>query len=264
MCLIVFAWKAHPRYSLVLAANRDEVFDRPSARLDYWDDQPDVLGGRDIEKGGTWFATNVDGRWAAVTNFRESQPAAPSSWSRGHLVSGYVASQASAAEYARDISEPLPRYSGCNLLVGDAQALFYASNRDQRHTGARIEKLSPGVHGLSNHLLNTPWPKVQRCKRSLQALLGAGKSGISDDLFHLLADRTPANDDELPATGVSHTRERMLSSPFIVSKGYGTRASTVLLVDNDGTCVMQERSFGSDGIELARRTKTFRRTDRRN
>jgi uncharacterized protein with NRDE domain len=259
MCLIVFGWNVHPRYALVLAANRDEFFDRPTLPLDYWEDYPDVLGGRDIEKGGTWLATNVDGRWAAVTNFRDGNPAAPSSLSRGHLVSNYVASRASASTYANMVSEPLPRYPGCNLLIGDAQSLVYVSNRDAPGPGVRSQHLGPGVYGLSNHLLNTPWPKLQHTRHALQELLDGGQSDIADDLFAVLGNRNAAHDDELPDTGVSLERERMLSAPFIVSQDYGTRACTVLLVEHDGTLVMQERAFGSGGAELARRSKTVQR-----
>jgi uncharacterized protein with NRDE domain len=257
MCLIVFAWRAHPRYRLVLAANRDEYLDRPSAPLDYWDAKPDVLGGRDIEKGGSWLATNIDGRWAAVTNFRDGRPMAPSPLSRGHLVSNYVASDGSAMDYAANLARPLTRYPGCNLLIGDTRSLFYASNRHERRADATVAALSPGIHGLSNHLLNTPWPKVERSKQTMRELVKANSIHLADALFQLLSDRTEASDDELPETGISSDRERMLSAPFIVSDGYGTRASTVLLMDNDGTVVMQERCFGAGGIELARRTVTF-------
>jgi uncharacterized protein with NRDE domain len=258
MCLIVFGWQVHPRYALVLAANRDEFFDRPTLPLDYWEDHPDVLGGRDIEKGGTWLATNVDGRWAAVTNFRDGNPVAPSSFSRGHLVSNYVASRASASTYASKVSEPLPRYPGCNLLLGDSQSLVYVSNRDVSGAGVQGQHLRPGVYGLSNHLLNTPWPKLKHTRHALQELLDQGQSDIADDLFGVLANRNAAHDDELPVTGVSPERERMLSAPFIVSQDYGTRASTVLLVEHDGTLVMQERSFGSGGTELARCSRTVK------
>jgi len=257
MCLIVFAWKVHPRYSLVLAANRDEFLDRPSSPLDYWTDQPDVLGGRDTEKGGSWLAANVDGRWAAVTNFRDGRPAVPSPLSRGHLVAGYVSSRASAPTYAAEILQPLSAYPGCNLLFGDSRSLFYASNRHLPGTATQVTSLSPGVYGLSNHLLDTPWPKVERCKASMRELLDGGETGLADGLFDLLADRTLAADDELPATGVPSERERMLSAPFIVAEGYGTRASTVLLADNDGTVIIKERSFGDGGAELARRSKGF-------
>lgn len=257
MCLIVVAWKAHPRYSLVLAANRDEFLDRPSSPLHYWEDNPDVLGGRDVEKGGSWLAANLDGRWAAVTNFRDGAPLVPSSLSRGHLVAGFVTSQASAPAYASEISQPLSEYPGCNLFFGDAQSLFYASNRHRQGAATQVISLTPGIYGLSNHLLDTPWPKVERCKASMRELVAVDEAELADGLFELLADRTLAADDALPATGVSIDRERMLSSAFIVSEGYGTRASTVLLADHQGTVSMQERSFGIGGTELLRREKTF-------
>jgi len=259
MCLIVFAWKAHPAYSLVLAANRDEFFDRPSTPLDYWDDMPGVLGGRDLQKGGSWLAANVDGRWAAVTNFRDGRAASPSSLSRGQLVLNYVASGEQAEDYALNVMRPLTDYPGCNLLIGDADSLFFVSNRNQTHSRETAAAVAPGFHGLSNHLLDTPWPKVQRCKRTMQRLLDSDSSALGDRLFELLADRTPADDDELPSTGVPHEWERTLSAPFIVADGYGTRASTVVLMDHDGTVAVHERSFGAGGIEIARRVVTFKR-----
>ncbi len=259
MCLIVFAWKAHPSYPLVLAANRDEFLDRPTLPLGYWDDKPDVLGGRDAEKGGSWFATHVDGRWAAVTNFRDGGAASIPRLSRGHLVSNYVASNVHAQDYARHITKPLTEYPGCNLLVGDADSLFFVSNRWEGLQGTGAAAVSPGVHGLSNHSLDTPWPKVRRAKSTLQQLLDGGRQLHEDTLFRLLADRRPAQEDELPSTGVSPEWERILSAPFIVSEKYGTRASTVVLVSDDGTIRVYERSFGEGGIELDRRTVTFKR-----
>ena len=259
MCLIVFAWKVHPAWPLVLAANRDEFLARPSLPLDYWEDMPDVLGGRDAEKGGSWLATHVDGRWAAVTNFRDGRPSSTSSLSRGHLVLNYVSSRDLAEEYAGHVSPPLADYPGCNLLVADADSLLFASNRWSGRHPVNVEAVSPGIHGLSNHSLNTPWPKVERTKRTMQRLLTANSETLADSLFDLLADRSPARDQELPATGVPHEWERVLSAPFIVSDGYGTRASTVLLMDNDGNVAVEERSFGSGGVELAHRTFTFKR-----
>jgi uncharacterized protein with NRDE domain len=259
MCLIVFAWQAHPSYPLVLAANRDEFLDRPTLQLDYWKDLPDVLGGRDVEKGGSWLATHVDGRWAAVTNFRDGGTASsPANLSRGHLVMNYVASGDQAKDYARHITQPLAEYAGCNLLVGDSDSLFFVSNRLQGERRAEAESVAAGVHGLSNHSLDTPWPKVQRAKRKLRQLIDDGSELREDDLFGLLADRTPAQDDELPSTGVPVEWERVLSPPFIVSESYGTRASTVVLMSKDGTANVCERSFGAGGVELDRRAVTFR------
>ncbi|UCH47426.1 MAG: NRDE family protein [Betaproteobacteria bacterium] len=260
MCLIVFAWKSHPSYPLVLAANRDEFLDRPTRQLDYWEDLPSVLGGRDLEKGGSWFATHVDGRWAAVTNYRDGGTASsPPGLSRGHLVSNYVASGDQAQDYARHITQPLAEYPGCNLLVGDSQSLFFVSNRFQGERRAAAESVVSGVHGLSNHSLDTPWPKVQRAKRKMQQLIDNGSELHEDELFGLLADRTPAQDEELPSTGVPVEWERVLSPPFIVSDSYGTRASTVVLMGLDGAVSVHERSFGAGGVELERRSVNFKR-----
>lgn len=260
MCLIVFAWQTHPSYPLVLAANRDEFLDRPTLQLDYWKDLPDVLGGRDEEKGGSWLATHVDGRWAAVTNYRDGGTAtSPAGLSRGHLVMNYVASGDQAKDYTRQITQPLAGYAGCNLLVGDSDSLFFVSNRLQGERRAGAESVAAGVHGLSNHSLDTPWPKVQRAKRKLQQLIDDGGELREDELFGMLADRTPAQDDELPSTGVPVEWERMLSPPFIVSESYGTRASTVLLMDKGGTVNLYERSFGARGVELDRRAISFKR-----
>jgi uncharacterized protein with NRDE domain len=264
MCLIVFAWQAHPAYPLVLAANRDEYLDRPSLPLAYWNDRPDVLGGRDVEKGGSWLATHVDGRWAAVTNYRDGATASlRADLSRGHLVMNYVTSVEQARRYARQITRPLAEYPGCNLLVGDDESLFFVSNRFQGEHRAGAESVAAGVHGLSNDSLDTPWPKVQRTKRKLQQLIDDSDEPSEDALFGLLADRTPAQDSELPSTGVPIEWERVLSPPFIVSGSYGTRASTVVLMHEDGAVTMHERRFGSGGVELGRRSVTFKRADSR-
>jgi len=257
MCLIVLAWKTHPRYPLVLATNRDEFHERHSAPLDYWEGMTSVLGGRDMEKGGSWLAANVDGRWAAVTNYRDGSPSSASAPSRGHLVRNYVASDQAAAAYAANVEESLSEYPGCNLLIAGAEGLFYASNRHESGPRSRIETVTPGIHGLSNHLLDTPWPKVEHCKQRMQTLLDSDGEAITRSLFELLSDRSIADDPDLPSTGVSVERERVLSAPFIVADTYGTRASTVLLIDNQGTVQMHERGFGADGAEIGQRSFSF-------
>jgi len=257
MCLIVLAWKTHPRYPLILATNRDELHARRSTPLQYWEDTTDVLGGRDIEKGGSWLAANVDGRWAAVTNFRDSSLPAASSRSRGHLVSNFVTSKLPAKRYAASVETSLADYPGCNLLIAGSDELYYASNRYQSEPHSRTQIVAPGIHGLSNHLLNTPWPKVERCKQHMRTLLDADAEIITQSLFELLADRAIAADTDLPSTGVSFERERMLSAAFIVADGYGTRASTVLLIDDQGTARMHERAFGAGGTEIGQRSYSF-------
>ena len=259
MCLIVFAWKAHPRYPLILATNRDEYHERPSAPLSYWDDAPEVLGGRDIEKGGSWLAANVDGRWAAVTNFRDGHPSAAPTLSRGDLVRNYVSSRQMAANYATTLEGSIPNYPGCNLLFAEPDALYYASNRHgSSNRRSRIETVSTGVHSLSNHLLDTPWPKVERSKHRMQSLLEANGDTITQNLFDFLSDRTEAVDADLPSTGIPADWERTLSAPFIVAGKYGTRASTVVLMDNEGVVQMHEREFSVGGIEIGRRSFSFK------
>jgi len=244
MCLILFAHRAAPGYALVLAANRDEFFSRPTGPAGYWTDAPNVLAGRDLEKGGTWLGVTRDGRWAAVTNFRDGTRPETGSRSRGELVARYLLEHSSAASYAAAVINEAAEYHGFNLLVGDTEGVHYVSNR-----GALPQALEPGIYGLSNHLLDTPWPKVERGKRELAALFGGNPEDPSELLLALLADRKHAADDALPETGVNREWEKLLSSAFIRAPGYGTRASSVLMIEPGGGAILHERSFGP-GAEL--------------
>lgn len=257
MCLIVFAWQAHPRYPLVLAANRDEYFSRPTRALHYWDDLPNVLGGRDLEKGGGWCAAHTDGRWAAVTNFRDGAAPQLSAPSRGDLVRNYMASDKRAREYVDQVIGTLTDYPGCNLLVGDDRALYFVTNRAQGINRAQARPVRAGLHGLSNDSLDTPWPKVERSKSRMERMLASQPDQLIDALFDILADRSTADEDALPSTGIPIEWEKRLSAPFIVAGDYGTRASTVMVVANDGEVSVQERTFGSGGVELTRRAFSF-------
>jgi uncharacterized protein with NRDE domain len=241
MCLILIALDSHPDYSLVVAANRDEFYDRPSAAAAFWSDHPDVLGGRDLKAGGTWLGVDRSGRFAAVTNYRQGEREAAAPRSRGHLVSDYLTTAVEARAYLERVERDAPLYNGFNLILGDARELFYYSNRE----GSR-RRLGPGIYGLSNHLLDTPWPKVTSGKNALSTLLGSG-SELVPDLLRLLSDRSQPADHSLPETGVGLAWERLLSAAFISSSGYGTRSSTVLLVRRDGHVVLVERSFGPEG-----------------
>ena len=240
MCLIAFALDAHPRYRLVVAANRDEFHRRPTARADFWDDAPEVLAGRDLERGGTWLGITRGGRWSAVTSVREP-PEQSRSTSRGHLVTGFLAGEESPAAYAAHAVENGDRYAGFNLLVGDLQDCCYGSNRD-----GRARTVDRGIHGLSNHLLDTPWPKVERARKGLAQILDRSEVLDPDEVFPVLADRWPAADAALPDTGVGPDKERLLSSIFVASPGYGTRSSTVILVDRQGRVEFIERSFRAE------------------
>lgn len=241
MCLILLGIDTHPDYSLILAANRDEFYDRPTARAAFWDDAPAVLAGRDLKAGGTWLGIDRLGRLAAVTNYRQGHREAEAPRSRGHLVSEYLTGRLDAGAHLARVEREAALYNGFNLIAGDWSALYYFSNRE-----GRIRVLTPGVYGLSNHLLDSPWPKVTAGKSSLAALL-AGGGELLPSLFALLSDRAQASDDLLPQTGVSPDWERLLSSAFIASPEYGTRSSTVLLVGRDGRVVFAERTFGPGG-----------------
>jgi uncharacterized protein with NRDE domain len=253
MCLILFAARAHPRYPLIVAANRDEAYRRPTADAAFWPDQPHIYGGRDLEQGGTWLGVAQNGRFAAVTNYRLGRPRAASTRSRGELTRDYLAGNEDARTYLKAISARARDYNGFSLIAGNLDRLYFFSNH-----GAGIEAIAPGVHGLSNHLLDEPWPKVKQGVAVLGALLGASEDDLTRRLFDVLADRTPAPVELLPATGIGMERERDLSSSFIAGETYGTRASTVLLVGADGEALFRERSYGARGAPLGQSERRFR------
>ncbi len=237
MCLIVFAFDCHPRYRLVLAANRDEYYDRPTATAAVWPENEDVIAGRDLLSGGTWLGLNMSGRLAALTNYRDPSRHLLKARSRGELVSDFLLGTLSPESYLAEINKKSGLYNGFSLLVGDSLSLWYYSNVEKSP-----RRVNPGLHGLSNHLLDTPWPKVERAKESLAAVLA--ESYIEPArLFDLLADKTPAPDEKLPQTGVGLTWERILSPVFVRSPAYGTRSSTVLLIDRAGRASFTERTF---------------------
>jgi uncharacterized protein with NRDE domain len=269
MCLILVAWLSHPQFPLVVAANRDEFYARPSALAGPWPEDPRVLGGLDLEAGGTWLGVREDGRFAAVTNVRKvdteknqpvsrihkvdtekNQPVSRihrvdterGARSRGLLTKDFLLGRQSPGECAAAIDGG--RYSGFNLLLADGQALWYCSNRDG---GAR--RLAPGVYGLSNHLLDTPWPKLVTAKARFAAAL----DGLPafDPVFSILADPEIVPDHDLPKSGVPLAWERLLSAIFVQSEDYGTRASTVLTRDRQGAIRLEERRFGPGGAPMA-------------
>ena len=245
MCLILFAWRAHPDYPLIFAGNRDEAYDRPSAAADFWKDDADIFGGRDLEKGGTWLGLDRSGRFAAVTNFRDGPARKPAPLSRGELTAGFLRGRDEPGTYLGRVAPAGAQYGGFSLLAGNLERLYCLSNR-----GGAVAEISSGVHGLSNHLLDTPWPKVTLGRTRLAALLAAEEKKLVDGLFAALADRAPAPDGELPDSGVGLQRERELSPAFIAGDRYGTRASTVLLVNGAGEVIFTERAFGPLGRPL--------------
>lgn len=242
MCLIAFTWNAHPRWRLLLAGNRDEFHARPSAALARWDDAP-VIGGRDLQAGGSWLGTTDGGRCCVVTNVRD--PDDPQlGVSRGMLVTDYLGGRDDAAVHARELLRTAADYRPFNLLSFDARHAFYLGNRPQ----PRSQAVSAGVHGLSNADFNTPWPKTRALMQRLQDWIDAGGDDDFTELFDALADRRVAPDAQLPDTGVGPERERWLSSAFIVGKDYGTRASTIVAIGHDGHGMIVERRFGPNGV----------------
>jgi uncharacterized protein with NRDE domain len=280
MCLLVFAWNHHPHYRLIFAGNRDEFHERPTAPMRWWapdegrgdtpgegyndgDASPyrELLAGRDLQAGGTWLGLSRDGRFGVVTNYRDLQAPLPGAPSRGALITRYLAGEFAAKDFVAGLAVEATRYAGFNLLLADSHSMAYASNRAPQFA----RTLPPGVYGLSNHLLDTPWPKLERTRARFKQLI-AGSRPSSEQLFEILTDRVPAEDDhslsieeagttggtgtaddEGGGAGLSREWQRLLSAPFIVNERYGTRSSSVVLIDARGRIQAWERRFDRDG-----------------
>ena len=250
MCLLAFALDAHPRYRLILAANRDEHFARPTAVAGFWDDAPQILAGRDLEAGGTWLGVSKTGRLAALTNYMGPNEHANDKLSRGTLIPEFLSGNVTIDEFQQSLRESGERYNGFGLVFGDADGLGYFTNR-----GVPMSRIPGGIHGLSNHLLDTPWPKVVFVKESLRRLL-QGEEIDPEEIFGILGDPTRHPDHLLPDTGIGLEKERALSAVFVSTKGYGTRSSTVVLVDRENRITFYERTF--DGSRRVTGTVEFR------
>jgi uncharacterized protein with NRDE domain len=242
MCLIAVAWQTHADLSLALAANRDEFHDRPAAPAAWWNGKHEVFGGRDLSHGGSWLALSRHGRLAAITNIRRMIPPDPDAPSRGGLVREFVLAGLSAEQYAEELSERAGRYSGFNLLLCDGAKLVFCHNYD----GFEQRQLAPGIHVVSNATMDTPWPKSQRLRRAMQAFVNQ-RVASRNLLFSALADAEAAKDDDLPNTGIGIEMERFLSPPFIRGDRYGTRASSIVTIGNDGQAEFIEHRFGPNG-----------------
>lgn len=237
MCLILLAFKGHPGYKLIVAANRDEYYDRPTLPAAWWPDAPMLLGGKDLKQGGTWLGITRSGRLAAITNFRQGISAMESAPSRGRLVGDYLLGTDSPMAYLEKLKPVADRYNGFNLILGDADHLWYFSNR-----GAEVIKLQPGLYGLSNGLLDTPWPKVVKGKTRLREAIHNESPVTAQAIFSLLRDEEAAADEALPDTGVGIEVERVLSPLFIKTPEYGTRSSTVVMIDYENRVYFEEQS----------------------
>ncbi|MDH3280896.1 MAG: NRDE family protein [Gammaproteobacteria bacterium] len=253
MCLILVALNQHERYPLIIAANRDEFYDRPTREAGFWSDAPDLVAGRDLKSGGTWLGMTRSGAWAAVTNFREPPlPEAAPLRTRGDLVRTYLENPLPAAQYAAEVKEHAQEFAGFSLLLGSRQSVTYISNRDP-HT----RSLGRGLFGLSNGAFDEAWPKVEIGKKRLDALLRQPRID-AEELLALLGDRTQAEVHELPDTGIGTEREKLLSPAFIAGAEYGTRSSTTIIVDTAGQTAFLERTFHSSGFECAPVDRHFR------
>ncbi len=240
MCLIVFANNYHPDYKLILAANRDEFYKRPALPAKFWDDHPELLAGKDLEAGGTWLGISKNGRFSAITNFRDPESLKKTKTSRGQLTTDFLLSSTSPEDYIKSLINAAGNYNGFNLLVGTLSDLYFFSNRLEKP-----QKLKPGVYGLSNHLLDTPWTKVVKSKNALKEIIKDDKLSV-DKLFELLSDTTVPPDNELPDTGVGIEIERIAAPVFIKNEFYGTRSSTVILIDKNDNVLFVEKSLDTE------------------
>lgn len=242
MCLLIFAHQVARDFPLLIAANRDEFHARPTAVSDFWDEHPGLLAGKDLQQGGTWMGITRNGRFAAVTNYRDPARTAPAPRSRGELPLAYLAGTEDPLSYLRDLASRAQEYAGFNLLVGDTQSLWYFTNSEVRAP----QRLAPGIYGLSNARLDTPWPKVTAGKARLQALLDIGE--ISHEaLATVTGSRQLADRLELDGLQQGNGMEQILSAQFIVTAAYGTRSSTTMWTNACGLASWQERSFDAEG-----------------
>lgn len=235
MCLNLFSYKSHPKYQLIIAANRDEFYGRPTREAHFWEDNSNVLGGRDMQHGGTWLGLNKNGKFAFITNYRDFSLYYPDAPSRGPLVSNYLKGELSPEEYVKSIENP-KQYSGFNLVVGDMSSAWYLSNVLDGPS-----EIKPGVHGVSNAFMDTPWQKVEKGKTCL-ADISHKDDFTPEELFAMLADEQQASDDKLPETGLPIEMERAVSAMFIKSPDYGTVCSTVVMVDHTGQVYFAEKT----------------------
>jgi uncharacterized protein with NRDE domain len=251
MCLIVFANNILDDYKLIFAANRDEFYNRPSEQADFWEEYPELLAGKDLQAGGTWMGITKQGRFAAITNFRDLKNHRNEAPSRGNLTLDFLINNISPEEYYRRLKSTLNDFNGFNLILGNVDELFYFSNKTEG-----LQKLEPGIHGISNAVLDTPWPKVEKSKRQLKHLIEQ-KNIHPWEILNLLDDTSLAKDEELPDTGVGLELERMLSPIFIKSTNYGTRSSTIVTVDKYNNVRFVEKAYFANSGRFSNRDFNF-------
>ncbi len=243
MCLIVFGYRTIPGYKLVFAANRDEFYNRPTRPAGFWKDNRGMLAGKDLKAGGTWLGIHKNSRFGALTNYRDMKSHNPDARSRGHLVTQYLNGNQSAVQFLDQIDDEA--YNGFNLLLGDMNSFWHYSNQ----TGEPIE-IEPGIHGISNALLNTPWPKVESSKSRFRELVEEDEL-TTENLFGLLRNSDTYPEDSLPETGLSPELEKAVSATFIRTEKYGTRCSTLLFIRDDHSVRFVERTYQPGSTEVA-------------
>lgn len=240
MCLIIFSFKQNPDIPLIIAANRDEFYQRKTSTLGIWEDKPQILAGRDLESGGTWMGVNsVNKKFAAVTNYRDPASIKTDAKSRGFIVSDFLEKEISNENFIESLRKEKDKFNGFNLIFGSLDSIFHYSNISDK-----VTEIKPGIHGVSNELLNSPWPKLVKAKSELSDLVSA--DNIIEDSLDFLNNESSFKDEELPDTGVGIEWERLLSPVFIKSEVYGTRSSSVLLFHKNGQVEFRERAFNDD------------------
>ena len=240
MCLIVIAYNYHPDYKLIFAANRDEFYKRPATAAEFWIDEPSLLAGRDLKEGGTWCGITKNGRFAAITNYRDMKSIKQDALSRGRIVKDFLLDISSPEDYSKNLIESSDLYNGYGFIFGDKNDLFFFSNQTKK-----LIKIEKGIHGLSNHLLDTPWYKVKKGKELLKKAVDK-RDTLVDDLFFMLSDKTLSPQKDLPNTGLNKEIEKRISSIFVETPDYGTRASTVILIDKKDNVTFIEKSLDTE------------------
>ena len=237
MCLLLLAYKSHPNYKIILAANRDEFYKRPTLPLHNWKNHPELFAGKDLEGKGTWLGITKTGKLAAITNYRDMASIKKNAPTRGKLVTDFLMNKIPAEKYSDILIKTTKIYNGYNLIYGEINNLYYFSNLNDKAL-----KFSPGIYGLSNHLLDTPWPKVIKSKKKFSKIL---EETIPSkyELFELLLDSEIFPEKELPNSGLSKELEKMVSPIFTSSDEYGTRSSSVILIDNENNVHFMEKSL---------------------
>lgn len=239
MCIVNFHFQNHSKYKLIVVANRDEFYERPTEPAHYWEDEPNILAGRDLDQMGTWLGISKEGKFAAITNYRDPRLPETGRYSRGEIIRNFLTNNIEPDSFVKELKKDRENYGGYNVILGDPSALYHYNN-----VLDESKDINAGTHSLSNHSLDTPWPKVLKGKTRLNEYVQTNQEIVNiDTLFNLVADRSMAEDEELPHTGVGLQMERLLSPIFVKIPNYGTRSSTVVLVDKQNHVTFVERTF---------------------